>query len=300
MDSFHYNFVIMLKRSKSNEDEHCDPPLLPIEVERTSSGLSSLQGDEYIYEDEEEDDYDMSEGEGIAVPGDGTVPTGAASLTHGLGIVSETERGMGSETRLSVRDSAALEGGDFLEKMRVDKSGVRSVDFGQIEGILTALVVDVSALLNVSEDTARILLHYYKWNKERLVDSYYSDPDELLISLGATADPRETVATQGSSAVLICPICDEQMSDSDMCSLACGHFLCKVCWMAYLRGKVGEGPSCIKTTCPMFKCKLVVPASLFVELSGPEDRDKYRIFVARNFVETSKNFRWCPAAGCEK
>ena len=119
------------------------------------------------------------------------------------------------------------------------------------------------------------------------MDNYYADPDELLIKVGAQAKPEEVIIIP--EGMFSCPICADEAPPNEMIGLACNHLVCKVCWGSYLSGKVEEGPSCVRTNCPMFKCSQIVPASVFNDVCQPADKEKFRVFMTRNFIEFSNN-----------
>lgn len=271
----------MSKRIKSTESlildsaDTCPGPAYSLD--HTTSNMSN---EEYVYEedeDEEEDDdnyYRAGGGYTSAETTASDTPLGKAGPLHPGGTSSS---GM-----------FAVVDGSF-----------RLADYEDIESVMTSLVADVSGLLQISEDTCISLLYHCRWNKERLVDSYYADPEGLLETAGAGpgAPPSDE---QRAHATLSCPICGDETRISDAVSLSCNHQFCETCYSSYLCGKVEEGPSCIKTFCPMFKCKQIVPVSFFNRFADKTSSKKYQLFLVRNFIETNKSFRWCPSAGCEK
>ena len=82
--------------------------------------------------------------------------------------------------------------------------------------------------------------------------------------------------------------------------IGCDHKFCRLCYGEYLRNQVTEGPACIRAHCPEHKCTQSVPRVFFRTLLAAEVGDRYAMFVTRNFIETSKTMRYCPAAGCDK
>ena len=118
------------------------------------------------------------------------------------------------------------------------------------------------------------------------MDSYYADPDVLLVNVGVLAKPEDmAVMPEG---MFTCPICADEAPSSEMIGLNCNHLVCRVCWGSYLGGKIEEGPSCVRTNCPMFRCSLVVPSSVFNAVCEPAKLEKFRVFTTRNFIEFSK------------
>ena len=58
------------------------------------------------------------------------------------------------------------------------------IDYVEIISRMEMLISDVSTLLNVNYDTSEILLQRFQWSKERLMDSFFSDPDAVLVDCG--------------------------------------------------------------------------------------------------------------------
>eukprot|EP00600_Ochromonadales_sp_CCMP1393_P003405 CAMPEP_0174990518 /NCGR_PEP_ID=MMETSP0004_2-20121128/21372_1 /TAXON_ID=420556 /ORGANISM="Ochromonas sp., Strain CCMP1393" /LENGTH=664 /DNA_ID=CAMNT_0016244147 /DNA_START=79 /DNA_END=2073 /DNA_ORIENTATION=+ len=83
-------------------------------------------------------------------------------------------------------------------------------------------------------------------------------------------------------------------------SLGCGHKFCSTCFSAYLTTQVNDGPPCIIARCPEFKCTQVVTPAVFHLFLDPHHRETYDRYFIRNFIETSKSMKYCPAPGCEK
>ena len=281
----------MSRRVKNSSDEDSqENPGGPVAFDRSTSGISN---DEYIYEendyndDEDEDElgsYDYNEVSGACLSPERTTSYSEHSI-KAAGTSSSPASSSGGGTTSAVLD------GSF-----------RIADYGDIESIMTALVTDVSTLLNITEDVCIVLLCHFKWNKERLVDGYYADPDLLLETIGASSmtSIEVTAISSDDRPPFSCPICGDEGDAHDAISLGCQHQFCGICYGAYLSGKVEEGPSCVKTFCPMFKCKLIVPSSIFIRCTDKSTSQKYRYYMTRNFIETNKSFRWCPSAGCEK
>ena len=262
-----------LKRSKSAPSSDLGDP---IPLGRTTSAMSSATED-YTYEEDmeeaEEEDYtdvDYTDADGE--------DSDAYSEIKSKKVAVETNK-------------------VSQNLMRVNDGQYKIVDYSEIETIMASLINDVMNLLNVSDDVCRILLCHFKWNKERLIDGYYADADRLLENVGL---PTDQSSSTNDSAGNSCPICGDDFDSSELFNLDCLHKFCRSCYGTYLEGKIEEGPSCVRTKCPMFKCNHTIPYSFFSKLTDGSMNKKYRLYLTRNFIETSKNIRWCPFPGCEK
>jgi ariadne-1 len=178
----------------------------------------------------------------------------------------------------------------------VPDGAFKVITYKEVEPLMAALVREVSDLLAINQEVSQILLRQFKWNKERLLEVYYNNPDKVMVDAGLDLFSSNP---QGADAAIVCRICGDEVGPNDAFGLGCGHNFCKDCYCQYLRVQISEGPQCVCATCPEHKCTQMVPYSAFKHLLGQEEFRRYSIYSLRNFIETSRNMRWCPAAGCE-
>jgi ariadne-1 len=220
------------------------------------------------------------------------------------------------------------------------------MDCSEIEPIMQALIEDVASLLDLNCDVTQALLQSHKWNREKLIDAFFANPEKVMKSSGLdlyvdTSDSfRSDSKTEGGPVKLFrsssnnstlapgetfkCRICYDETANAF--SMGCGHKFCRPCYSEYLTGQVNDGQSCIIAHCPEFKCTQLVTSSVFHSLLGnrrsasaeagpgspasPNSRkigvksgklvNQYDTYYVRNFIETCKNMKYCPAPGCEK
>lgn len=160
----------------------------------------------------------------------------------------------------------------------------------------------MKSLLGTSMDEALALLQHFRWDKEKLLDDYFSAGDKVRedVGLGQSIPPFPS-ASGGGGGVISCRICyDEAVPLSESYALDCGHHFCLDCYRGYLQAQLTEGPLCILTHCPEHKCKLLVPRSVFEHLLSSVDLARYDEFLLRNYINNSKYMRHCPAPRCDK
>ena len=103
-----------------------------------------------------------------------------------------------------------------------------------------------------------------------------------------------------TSAKRKCDICiDDDLPPHEMLSMPCGHEFCRDCWAGFIKSKISDGPSCIRTTCPQAGCTEVITEEE-VEKAAPDLLEKFEGYQLRNFVELNGTSRWCPGPGCER
>jgi ariadne-1 len=183
----------------------------------------------------------------------------------------------------------------------------------EIMPLMNNLIDEAAGLLGVSEDEAQILLQNNKWNKEKLLESFFADSEacakaagidlfdsNVLDKLRRYPEERES-AKEGIFRCKIRFCCEEECPVREAFALGCGHRFCRACYQEYLRNQVLDGPGCIAARCPEHKCNQVIPASVYRHfLQGLPEAAKFESFCLRQFVDTSKAMRYCPAPRCEK
>ncbi|RHY58528.1 hypothetical protein DYB38_008783, partial [Aphanomyces astaci] len=156
-----------------------------------------------------------------------------------------------------------------------------------------ALIADVANVLSLPKAKASLLLRYFFWNKEKLMDRYCSDPTGVSQAAG-TGEEEESKDVKRR-----CAICCEDET-SQLVALGCKHFFCVDCWVPYLQIKIQEGPGCITTTCPQHGCSERVSDSIFQKLLPKKDYMRFQEYLLRSFVDINKTVKWCPSPGCDK
>ncbi len=109
---------------------------------------------------------------------------------------------------------------------------------------------------------------------------------------------QQKMEEDGDAIMVNCRICYDQFtSASDVFSLGCKHSFCRSCYGDYLDNQIREGQLCIIARCPEFKCLQTVTESVFQKLADPSLKMNYDRYMLRNFIETYKNMKHCPAPG---
>lgn len=179
--------------------------------------------------------------------------------------------------------------------------------------VMNRIIHEVCGMFEVTPDEAHLLLQYHKWDKDRLTDAFLSDYDKVRREAGIDLFSPQILdelthpkpPTASSSALTFnCRIrvcCDEICPWKEGFALGCNHRFCRACYGEYLKSAVQDGPRCTYANCPEHKCNQVVPRSVYYHFleDGSEERDKYQRYLLRNFIETNKNMRYCPAPRCE-
>lgn len=168
----------------------------------------------------------------------------------------------------------------------------------EIQPLLDALVDETSRLFAISLDEAQILLQQCKWNKERMIEKFYSNEEKLrkeacldLFCPDVRCDAKEDVT---------CRICYDTVSPDQVHALGCRHFFCRDCYGGYLESSVADGPSCVLTHCAEPNCTQRVPKSFFHAVAPDGVAGRFDQYMLKNFIKTSLSMNYCPAPRCDK
>jgi ariadne-1 len=96
-----------------------------------------------------------------------------------------------------------------------------------------------------------------------------------------------------------CLVCSDTVPRGKARSLVCRHMFCEACFSGWVCAELEKGPQCLHARCPMHKCPLPLPPSLFLELlPDAKARRRYKMFIISNLLERSHEVHACPFAEC--
>lgn len=179
------------------------------------------------------------------------------------------------------------------------------------------IIHEVNAVFHLPTPHVRILLISAKWDKEKLLERYYTGDQEALFKEAHLVHPcrRSTkrqpssepkalsTATCGAAASpgkeYICDICLLAFPPLEMTGLECGHLFCRECWDSYLNVMIvceGRGQT---IECPDTSCPIVVDETTVLKLlRKPDVKQKYQMIITNSFVQDHPDLKWCPSPGC--
>lgn len=135
-------------------------------------------------------------------------------------------------------------------------------------------IEDVSAILGLPPEDTAILLRYTKWNKEKLIESYMDQPEELLEEAGLGSNFSEPPKTKTVSG-FTCDICYEDSLGLVTYAMRCGHRYCVDCYKHYLLQKIKEEGEAARVQCPRDGCHRIVDSKTLELLLPKELQDRY-------------------------
>ncbi len=186
----------------------------------------------------------------------------------------------------------------------------------QLQDDQNALTKDVSELLDIPEDHASVLLLEFKWDREKLLDAFYSEPEKTRIRAGAIQGELNKLSPELLNSKFFCSVIYEEVPYSETLSMGCEkkgekeHRFSLDAWEMFLVCKVGEGAVCLFARCQAKDCNCVISPRVWrVVLKRPkkepvqkETNDaalaKYERFLSSNYVDMNRSIRWCPSPQC--
>ncbi|XP_027184942.1 probable E3 ubiquitin-protein ligase ARI8 [Coffea eugenioides] len=156
-------------------------------------------------------------------------------------------------------------------------------------------ITQISTVLSISRIDASILLRHYNWSVSKVNDEWFADEERVRRIVGLLEDPIPLP----DAKELTCGICFETYPSDRMSSAACGHPFCVECWQGYMNTSINDGPGCLMLRCPDPSCCAAVGQDMINLLALREDKEKYKRYFLRSFIEDNRKTKWCPAPGCE-
>lgn len=172
----------------------------------------------------------------------------------------------------------------------------RIVASDEVRAEMNKVVVEIAGVLDMPAECARTLLLHFLWNKEKLFDQYYANPETVRKAAG--------IEHLGESAHAVkpvdCAICfADSVPPAETFGLGCRHIFCKECWSGFLSAAVSDsGAQCIFAKCPEDGCGEVVTPSVFASMASKDIAARYERFVEQSFININRSMSWCPAPGC--
>ena len=154
-------------------------------------------------------------------------------------------------------------------------------------------------------DEAELVLIYYNWNYEKLIEEWYDNIEKIKIESHIEQSPESLKKIseyylKNKINQDICPICYTEIEEGNSLSLKCNHQICQECYIEYINNKLLTEPiSIIITPCPLSGCNLYLTRTIFKRcISQTKMKIIFAKSVVRNFTLTNKDIKLCPNPKC--
>ena len=169
-------------------------------------------------------------------------------------------------------------------------------------------IKEVHDITEIPMTTVRLLMNHFKWDKDVLMDKFYSEdfdkvyedtkvlpPDSFNNNLG----PKRLCSSMGDSILIDCDICCLSLTPDQMTRVECGHVYCNTCWGQYITTKIVDD-GVITFYCPGGCDTVLDDQDALVLINNQAVKLKYQVLVTNSFVECNKTMKWCPSPGCHR
>ncbi|CAH7666110.1 RING finger protein [Phakopsora pachyrhizi] len=188
----------------------------------------------------------------------------------------------------------------------------------------------VAGIIGIETKDAALVLRYFGWNKDLLMEKYMDFPEKVFRDAGVRSDNGEASKLYSGprrknclAQRFVCQICfnDEpnlptihlpscpplpSTSTSSSQLSTTKHEFCRDCYTQYIQCKIIEGES-RTIECMESECKQIVDESTIIDLlsgleqcrpSGENFLERYQTLLNRTFVDDNPALKFCPAPNC--
>ncbi|KAK3723058.1 hypothetical protein QZH41_008525 [Actinostola sp. cb2023] len=140
---------------------------------------------------------------------------------------------------------------------------------------MNEIIDEVNSVFQLPRATARILLSHFKWDREKLLERYYSGNQESLFTEAHIVYSTTVKAGQSSRA-------NTRSQPSEI--------LCEICLALIPTSNI---------SCPASKCDILVDEAFVGQiLRDPKVKTQYHHVIANSFVVNNRLMKWCPGPDC--
>jgi ariadne-1 len=164
--------------------------------------------------------------------------------------------------------------------------------------LMMKYVDEVKTILQLSSSIIKLLLHYFKWNKDRLLEKFYEINHDQFFQQAKVINPFSQNLSEISSS-RTCLICCSDEED-DMFCLQCQHRFCQNCWKNYIINQIVNEGQAQTIVCPDYQCEILVNDELIQKILDQNQFVKhiYDKIILNSYVDHNPRARWCPGQNC--
>lgn len=159
-------------------------------------------------------------------------------------------------------------------------------------------VAEVAGLLEQPKESTAILLRYFRWNKERLIEQYMDNQEDVLEKAGLGQDMAAKPPHIETKDDFMCDICCEDGPGLETFAMKCEHRFCVDCYRQYLFQKIKEEGEAARIKCPGDGCNNIMDSRSLDLLVTADLTDRYHELLMRTYVDDKETLKWCPAPNC--
>jgi ariadne-1 len=159
-------------------------------------------------------------------------------------------------------------------------------------------VDEVKDILQLPTSIIKLLLHYYKWNKQRLLEKFYEiDQDEFFHQAKIINPFAQKLAENKSTGICLICYSDDQ---NEIFSLECQHTFCNTCWKNYIINQIVHQGLAQTIVCPDFQCEILIDDETITKFLNNNEfvQHIYQKIILNSYIDHNPRARWCPGKNC--
>jgi ariadne-1 len=129
-------------------------------------------------------------------------------------------------------------------------------------------------LLGQPVENVAILLRRFKWNREKLMEKYLDDQQEVLEAIGLEEDESGNTKVVEMDEPFMCDICCNDEPGLKTYAMKCGHRFCLDCYRMYLATKIKEEGEAARIKCPGEGCNRILDSKSLDMLVEEDLKDR--------------------------
>ncbi|UJR20497.1 hypothetical protein I4U23_023625 [Adineta vaga] len=169
--------------------------------------------------------------------------------------------------------------------------------------LMMKYVDEVKDILQLSSSIVKLLLHHFKWNKQRLLEKFYEMDSNEFFQQAKIINPfsQTIVTSEESTAMNICLICCSD-EEKQMFNLECKHTFCNDCWKNYLINQIVNQGLAETIVCPDSECEILVDEDTILKFLDNNEfvQHIYSKIILNSYVDNNPRARWCPGKNCDR
>ena len=166
-----------------------------------------------------------------------------------------------------------------------------------------SVIRKVSEQIGLSEQEARLLLSFYEWRSERLLEAWVDSSERVreVVGLSKLPDPPPfKPAEWAGKSLIMCLSSLDEYPPQEFDACPCGHFFSKDSWKSCLEAAMTDPIMAQLSRCLNFpSCKELVRPRMFREYLSPEMFERWERFGVRRYAASCRHISQCPGEGCE-
>ncbi|EKM56049.1 uncharacterized protein PHACADRAFT_174215 [Phanerochaete carnosa HHB-10118-sp] len=209
-------------------------------------------------------------------------------------------------------DAISVEEDDDVAPATKNKGKEKSTPFDarslSIEALQDAVAKDirrVADLTGLQPPIASILLQYFRWNEDKLLERFMDSSQDVLREVGEPQNgPSQETARRPSKRArldtpseFMCMICCDTPPIEEASDIRCGHKFCSSCWKEYVMTKIKQEGQCF-FKCMQDGCAVTVDEPNIKQLADDATFERYKELLRESYVGSNANLRFCPHPGC--